>query len=384
MSSDPIGGPIVCLLILILAHAYLANAEAALKTLHEDAPKPDEEDTVRLGEKLSRMIQEPKRYILALRICRNLCVLFAGGIAAYIFLPLISNELLPAAWNNIYTKLLVLLAVELLLMLCFQVFGFSIPQVRGEKYVYRHPAEGSETFVSRVQEKKALELAHAIGVEPSFLYMDENEGWKISRYVEKGRKPDYDSWEDSLRVLAVLRRLHEQKRSVDWDFLPWEDAARIEEILRREKGGIADRDFEKLKEAVGKCFRACQGDGVERRFCHCDTYRANWLLTEEGDTILLDWEYAGNADPGCDVGGYIMDAMWQLPEAEKFIEAYCGEACSEKLLFHYLAYTAIISYYWYVWALYREACGAVMGESLYNWHVMAKRYSKYLIEKYAL
>lgn len=137
MSSDPIGGPIVCLLILILAHAYLANAEAALKTLHEDAPKPDEEDTVRLGEKLSRMIQEPKRYILALRICRNLCVLFAGGIAAYIFLPLISNGLLPAAWNNIYTKLLVLLAVELLLMLCFQVFGFSIPQVRGEKYAER-------------------------------------------------------------------------------------------------------------------------------------------------------------------------------------------------------------------------------------------------------
>ena len=66
MASDPIGGPIACLCILILAHAYLANAEAALNTMHEDAPKPDEEDTVRLGEKLSQMIQEPKKYILAL------------------------------------------------------------------------------------------------------------------------------------------------------------------------------------------------------------------------------------------------------------------------------------------------------------------------------
>ena len=44
----------------------------------------------------------------------------------------------------------------------------------------------------------------------------------------------------------------------------------------------------------------------------------------------------------------------------------------------------ILSYYWYVWALYREACGAIMGESLYNWHVMAKRYSRYLVEKYGL
>ena len=256
--------------------------------------------------------------------------------------------------------------------------------LRGEKYVYRHPGEGTEAIISRAHEKKALELARSIGVDPTFMYMDENEGWKISHYVEGIRTPSYDSFEDSKRILTVLRKLHEQKLSVDWAFLPGEEACKIEEILRREKGGIADRDFEKLKEAVGKCYRACEGDGVEIRFCHCDTYGPNWMLTEKGDTILIDWEYAGNADPGCDVGGYIMDAMWQVPEAEKFIAEYCGEACSEKLMFHYLAYTAIISYYWYVWALYREACGAVMGESLYNWHVMAKRYSKYLNEKYAL
>ena len=51
---------------------------------------------------------------------------------------------------------------------------------------------------------------------------------------------------------------------------------------------------------------------------------------------------------------------------------------------HYLAYVAILSYYWYVWALYREACGAVMSESLYNWHVMAKRYAHYLVKEYGL
>lgn len=256
--------------------------------------------------------------------------------------------------------------------------------LRGEKYVYRHPGEGTEAIISRAHEKKALELAKSIGVDPTFMYMDEKEGWKISHYVEGIRTPSYDSFEDSKRVLAVLRQLHEQKLSVDWAFLPWEEACKIEEILCSEKGGIADRDFEKLKDAVGKCYRACEGDGVEIRFCHCDTYSPNWMLTEKGDTILIDWEYAGNADPGCDVGGYIMDAMWRVPEAERFIAEYCGEACSEKLMFHYLAYTAIISYYWYVWALYREACGAVMGESLYNWHVMAKRYSEYLNEKYAL
>ncbi len=107
------------------------------------------------------------------------------------------------------------------------------------------------------------------------------------------------------------------------------------------------------------------------------------MLTKD-ETILIDWEYAGNADPGCDIGTYIMDSMWNIEDAEKFIREYCGDSISDALESHYLAYVAILSFYWCVWALYREACGAVMGESLYNWHVMAKRYSGYLVEKYEL
>ena len=157
--------------------------------------------------------------------------------------------------------------------------------------------------------------------------------------------------------------------------------------LARERFTIQDYFqiyLDALKDAVKKCYKRCQGDGVELRFCHCDTYAPNWMLTEDGRTILIDWEYAGNADPGCDIGCYVMDSMWEVKEAERFVKAYCGEKYNEILRFHYLAYTAIVSYYWYVWALYREACGAVMGESLYNWHVMAKRYSRYLVEEFNL
>lgn len=256
-------------------------------------------------------------------------------------------------------------------------------KVREEKYVYRHPGEGTEKIISRPHEKMALELAKAADVDPTFLYMDADEGWKISSYVDGIRKPDYSSFEDSKRVIEVMRNLHQQNLSVDWQFLPWEKACKIETILRTEKSGIADTSFDCLKAAVKACYEATLGDGVKNRFCHCDTYAPNWMLTED-QTILIDWEYAGNADPGCDLGTYIMDSMWEVSEAEKFIAEYCGEEYDEKMNFHYLAYVAILSYYWYVWALYREACGAVMSESLYNWHVMAKRYSRFLVEKYGL
>lgn len=255
-------------------------------------------------------------------------------------------------------------------------------EVGGKKYVYRHPGDGTDAIISRKNEKRSLELGKAIGADPTYIYMDEEQGWKISAFVENIRIPDYNSFEDSKRVLSVLRNLHEKNLSVDWGFRPWEDACDIEKLLR-EKGEIAVRDFDELKEKVKKCYAAVQGDGVTMRFCHCDTYAPNWMLTED-QTILIDWEYAGNADPGCDISCYIMDAMWEVDVATEFVKEYCRESYNETLQFHYLAYVAIVSYYWFVWALYREACGGVMGESLHNWYVMAKRYSDYLCKTFKL
>ena len=210
--------------------------------------------------------------------------------------------------------------------------------------------------------------------------MDEKEGWKVSEYVKNVRIPDYHNFEDTKRILKVLRELHEHNLTVDWEFSPWEEALKIEDLLNA-KDPSTMRNFLPLKEKIAKLVEAVKGDGIEKRFCHCDTYAPNWMLTDN-ETILIDWEYSGNADPGCDLGAYIMDAMYEVEETEKFIGEYLQENNTPVAMFHHLAYVAIISYYWFVWALYRESCGAVMGESLHNWHTMAEKYSTYLVEKH--
>lgn len=86
------------------------------------------------------------------------------------------------------------------------------------------------------------------------------------------------------------------------------------------------------------------------------------------------------SDPGIDVGYYIVDAMYDFDDAESFIKEYLADNDNAKNEFHFMAYTAIIAYYWFVWALYRESCGAVMGESLYNWYKMAEKYADYLLK----
>lgn len=252
-------------------------------------------------------------------------------------------------------------------------------EVFGKKYVYRHPGDGTEAIISRSHEKKSLELAKSIGADPTFVDMNGEEGWKISSYVPGIRMPDQDSREDARRVLSVIRNLHAKKLSVDWEFLPWQEALKIEQLLRT-RGEIAASGFDQLKAKVEQCYQATVGDGVQMCFCHCNTCRSNWMLTDT-ETILIDWEYAAHADPGCDVGAYIMDSKYEVEDAVRFIREYCGEHFNDRLLRHYLAYVAIVSYYWFVWALYREACGTIMGESLHTWYVMALRYAGYLTER---
>lgn len=251
-------------------------------------------------------------------------------------------------------------------------------RIDGEDYIYRHPGDGTEKIINRRNEKKSLILAKKIGVDPTYIYMDVNEGWKISKFIPKFREPDYQNFEDSKKIIPVLQKLHRADLKVDYGMKPWDDACAMEQLIKEKNPGCFNQ-YERLKESVGKLYQSTIEDGVQKCFCHGDTYKPNWMIEPNGHVILIDWEYSGYSDPGIDVGYYIVDAMYDFDDAEKFIRLYLGDDFSQKLLFHYFAYTAIIAYYWFVWAMYRESCGANMGSSLENWHHMAEKYATYLV-----
>ena len=251
-------------------------------------------------------------------------------------------------------------------------------KIDGVDYIYRHPGDGTESIISRRNEKTSLVKAKQIGVDPTYIYADVNEGWKISVFIPEFREPDYNSFEDSKKILAVLRQLHSSDVKVDYGMKPWEDSIDMEELLIS-KDPNCFKPYEELKEKIGRLYQMTVGDGIEKCFCHGDTYKPNWMLKPDGDVILIDWEYSGFSDPGIDVGYYIVDAMYDFDQAENFIREYLQDNYNETTRFHFMAYTAIIAYYWFVWALYRESCGAVMGEALTNWRDMAVKYVDYLL-----
>lgn len=251
-------------------------------------------------------------------------------------------------------------------------------QIDGVDYIYRHPGDGTESIINRRNEKNSLVKAKEFDIDPTYIYMDINEGWKISKFVSEFREPDYSDFEDSKKILSVLRKLHSLPVKVDYGMKPWDDALAMERLLK-EKDPNCFVNYEELKAKMESLYEQTVGDGVEKCFCHGDTYRPNWMIEPDGNVILIDWEYSGYSDPGVDVGYYIVDAMYEFDEARRFIREYLQDGWNEKLEFHYMAYTAIIAYYWFVWAMYRESCGGNMGDALPNWHDMAEKYVNYLV-----
>ncbi len=79
-------------------------------------------------------------------------------------------------------------------------------------------------------------------------------------------------------------------------------------------------------------------------------------------------------DSASDLGSFICCSDYSLDRAREVIEQYFRRPPTDEELFHCIAYTAIASFYWFIWALYKDACGDPVGEYLYLWYRYTKMY----------
>jgi thiamine kinase-like enzyme len=86
----------------------------------------------------------------------------------------------------------------------------------------------------------------------------------------------------------------------------------------------------------------------EKVVCHCDVNHNNWLLSEENQLYLIDWDGAMIADPAIDIGillyWYIDEANWK-----DWLSTY-GLEYNEHLkarIYWYVLLQALTSFLWY-------------------------------------
>ena len=249
--------------------------------------------------------------------------------------------------------------------------------VSGKQYVYRHPGKGTEDYINRKSEAASMEVAKKLGIDNTHIYIDE-EGWKISHYIDEARNLDYHNKEDVSQALKYLKLLHNSGEKTEYKFDIWKQIDGFRHLLAENNRD----DFEDMNDLVDLVERLKNelSDDQEYCLCHCDSYDPNFLIDKENKMYLIDWEYSGMTHPAVDLGTFIACSDYKVEEAVEVIKEYLEEDYTPNKLKTYLGYTAIISFYWFLWALHQDSLGKNVGKYLYIWYKYTKIYAKEALE----
>lgn len=259
-------------------------------------------------------------------------------------------------------------------------FAFSCKK-DGRQYVYRHPGVGTEAFISRDSEFFSMQVAKQLNLDKTFVYMHPTEGWKISYFVENAKILDYHNKKQMAQAMQLLSTLHQANVESNYPYRLWDSANDfLHKIQELHKDDFSD--FYKLHDKIEKLYNYAKGDCWPECLNHCDALAANFLIGEDGDMTLIDWEYSGQGDTAQDLGSFIACSDLSYEEAMDAIDLYLGHKATKEELRHYLAYTAIASYCWFLWAIYQEANSVDTGNFLKLWHEYSYLYYDKAISLY--
>lgn len=244
---------------------------------------------------------------------------------------------------------------------------------RGKRYVYRHPGAGTEQIVNREAETYALRVASRLGLDTSFIYEDYESGWKISRFIDGCTEFDYDDERQVAQALALARKLHGCGVTSPWRFDFYDESRKIVGLLRDEGWPLPD-DFGRREEQIARLVGPWRAGAGKPVLCHNDFYGPN-LLVRGDDICLIDWEYAAMGDYGCDFGNFVAQGSgYDVERALAVLPLYFGRTPTDEERLHCMACVAIVGWYWYVWALFKECKGSPVGEWTRIWYDAAKRF----------
>lgn len=219
-----------------------------------------------------------------------------------------------------------------------------------EKYVFRIPGAGADELVDRVSEAKAYSVLKEKNIADEVLYINPENGYKISKYYEKSRACDGFSEEDVRKLTAKLKELHSLNLKTDtqYDFFYYIEY--YESLRKGKKSDFSDYDEHKQNILSLKAFL----DDKKEPYCliHNDMSPDNCLfVTDENGSEtakFIDWEYAAMQDPCADVAYFCTYCEYSEEQIDKIIDMYNVEKSDtlKAKIYCYIAINALVQSNW--------------------------------------
>ncbi|MGH6929710.1 MAG: phosphotransferase, partial [Dongiaceae bacterium] len=202
-----------------------------------------------------------------------------------------------------------------------------------EQFVLRIAGAGTASYIDRAGEAHNAQLAAAIGIAPTVLYVDPGSGLMVTRFVPASTPltaTDLRQPETLGRATDLLKRLHESRLSFQgrMELLPKLDQYIA---LAAPKSWPEGLDLTSARAAAEAARPALERAGIPWSPCHIDPVPHNFVFGGTPQALyLLDWEYAAMCEPMWDLAAISIEA--ELDEAaDRFmLSAYFGVAAPQQ------------------------------------------------------
>ena len=248
--------------------------------------------------------------------------------------------------------------------------------VNNKRYIMRIPGEGTDKLIDRREEYDVYQRVKKEPYTETILYLNPDNGYKISEFLENTRNSDSNNVQDVKESMNVLRKFHSQNYQVDHTFDLWKQIDFYESLR---KTASAYRDYEEIKDWVLKLKPFIEDNVTKWSLCHIDANYDNFLIDQNNNVFLIDWEYAGMQDPDLDIAMYAIYAGYTKEKIDQLINIYYENKISENIRYKIYAYVAVGGLLWSNWCEYKQSLGLDFGEYSLAQYRYAKEYSKLVL-----
>lgn len=236
-------------------------------------------------------------------------------------------------------------------------------ECRGKKYIMRIPGEGTSRLINRREEAQVYSVISGKGVCDDIIYINPDNGYKITEFWENSRVCDPDNEEDLRLCMNKLRWFHEQKFEVGHEFDLFGKIEFYETLW--EGSPSVYRDYKETKEHVLSLKSYIDSRKKDKCLTHIDAVPDNFLFTDMNGASqlrLIDWEYGGMQDPHLDIAMFCIYSLYERPQTDRLIDIYFEGNCPAKTRVKIYCYIAAAGLLWSNWCEYKSHLGVEFGE----------------------
>ena len=260
---------------------------------------------------------------------------------------------------------------------------------KGAKYIMRIPGEGTDQLINRRQEADVYKAISGLGLCDDPVYINPENGYKITAFLDNVRTCDPDSLDDLRRCMDKLREFHSMHLTVDHTFDIFGQIDFYESLW--DGNPSIYRDYCKTKENLLALRPYIESLPKDWCLTHIDAVPDNFLFyspsVDSGELLqLTDWEYAGMQDPHVDIAMFCIYSLYDRQQCDRLIDLYFDGKCDLTTRIKIYIYIAMCGLLWSNWCEYKRKLGVEFGEYSLRQYRYAKdfyRAAKELMEQQA-